>query len=108
MKEIDITIDRGDDEFIAFNAKNKCRPVNVTEAEFVMRIKPVDAKGDVIELSTNDASIKVVDNSVIVAHINNEKTSGMSSSLYEYSLRISHGGHVKTLVRGQISVRSGV
>ncbi|XWY20036.1 hypothetical protein ACNGTO_03000 [Bisgaard Taxon 45] len=109
MKEIDLIFDQGDDEFIVFNAKNKCKPVDVTSANFSMRIKPYEQKGAVIELSSANGAITIKDKSHVVIKVAKETTETMTAQKYIYNLRITTAeGIVKTLVGGQITMRKGV
>ncbi|HDR1870606.1 TPA: hypothetical protein QB623_001307 [Pasteurella multocida] len=109
MKEIDLIFDRGDDEFIVFNAKHKCKPVDVTSARFSMRIKPHEHRGDVIELSTDNGAITIKDRSHVVIKVAKETTETMTAQKYIYNLRITTTeGVVKTLVSGHITMRKGV
>ncbi|HDR1114464.1 TPA: hypothetical protein QB404_000753 [Pasteurella multocida] len=109
MKEIDFTFDRGDDEFIVFNAKHKCKPVDVTSANFSMRVKPYEQKGAVIELTSANGAITVKDRSHIVIKASKEITETMTAHKYAYNLRVTTAdGLVKTLVGGYITMRKGV
>ncbi|MFC1068492.1 hypothetical protein ACFGZR_02575 [Pasteurella multocida] len=109
MKEIDLIFDRGDDEFIVFNAKHKCKPVDVTSARFSMRIKPHEHRGDVIELSTDNGAITIKDRSHVVIKVAKEATETMTAHKYAYNLRVTTAdGLVKTLAGGYITMRKGV
>ncbi|HDX1017741.1 hypothetical protein ACFGYT_05575 [Pasteurella multocida] len=108
MKEIDLIFDRGDDEFIVFNAKHKCKPVDVTSARFSMRIKPHEHRGDVIELSTDNGAITIAERTRIVIRVPKDTTQAMDAPKYGFSLRIEHGGYAKTIARGFITMAKGV
>lgn len=108
MKEIDLTLDRGDDEYIVFTAKNKCKLVDVTSARFSVRIKPHEQKGEVIELTSDNGAIAVKEKSNVVIKIPRATTATMTANRYVYTLRITVDDTVKTLASGFIDMRQGV
>lgn len=107
MKELDLTIYRGDNALFVFKAKKKCKPIDVSDATFDMHIKREHSREEPLKLSSGNG-ISVFDKYNVRVELTHQQTAAMAPGTYEYDLQMTYQKYVRTLVRGYITVTKDV